>query len=200
MLEREIFSAGTAPGSPTTSNEIKTLICIILSEMGGTMSFSQIHETVSENTLVNYFELVDTLDSLIDSGHVKRSAADDIDYFAITDLGEKTAYTLDNSLPASVRLKAVEAANKVVARQNRLEEVRAEITRLDGGFQLEIAIPELKTNLVSFKLYAPTRDEAEKIRRNFLNDPIYIYKAIMALLSGDADVLGDLEKEPDKLF
>lgn len=200
-MKTEIFTAGTAPGSPNTENEIKTLVCYILVETNQPMNFSQIHHALRQENLVNYFQLVGDIASLVDSGHLEKTSKNDVDYYTLTDLGRTTANTLDTSLPFTVREKAVTAAKLILAQQQRLDEVRATITPLDEGYLLELSIPyEDDIKLTSFSLYAPTKEEAEKLRRGFLNDPVFLYKSVMALLSGDLSVLGDLKPDQNPLF
>jgi len=33
--------------------------------------------------------------------------------------------------------------------------------------------------------------ECEKLKRQFLNDPVFIYQGVLALLSGKRDILGE---------
>lgn len=199
-MQRDIFAAGVAPGSPNTQSEIKTLLCYLLSHTNTPMTFQQIHKALREDELVNYFELVTAVDSLVESGHFIKDQGDPEHYIA-SDLGRETAKTLDTSLPYTVREKALSAADRVVLQKKRLEEVKTNIIELpDGGFNVEMSIPEETLSLISFTVYAPTKQEAEKIEKGFLNDPIFLYQSVMALLLGDLKVLGDLRPSEEKLF
>lgn len=198
-MQRDIFAAGTVPGSPATENEIKILICYLLGASNEPLTFEQLHAALREHELVNYFELIAALDALVESEHVLKTGEPTA--YQIADLGRATAQTLDSVLPLTVREKALAATTKIVERQKRLQEVHAEIQQMEsGGFQLELSIPESDTDLVFFRLYAPTLPEAEKLRNGFLNDPIFLYQAVMALLNGDLSVLGDLRPANQKLF
>lgn len=200
-MQQDIFSAGTAPGSPTTENEIKTLICYLLTKTQRSLTFEQLHEALREHHLVNYFELISAVDSLVESNHIEKNKQDQINFYTVTDLGRATAETLDTSLPYSVREKAVEAVDTILSRQKRREEVKTEISTLEnGGYQVELSIPEGNTHLVSFTIYAPTLEEAKRLEKGFLNDPVFIYQGVQSLLSGDLSVLGDLRPTTNPLF
>lgn len=200
-MENEVFTAGVRPGSPTTTDEIKILICYILSKTDAAMSFAQIHEALSEHELVNYFELVASMDSLEITGHIEAEQTDaDAARYSVTGLGKNTADTIDSLLPVSVRDKAASAADKLLRRKKREQEVKVEIEPSDSGFEVRLAIPDKSSRLISFTVFCPTGEDAELLRRRFLNDPLYIYKGVLALLTGDKDVLGEIFPSKEDLF
>lgn len=199
-MENDIFKAGVRPGGPTSHDEIKMLICYMLSNVSESMSFAMLHEALLEHNLVNYFELVQVIDGLVFSGHLSVEESESADLYAVTALGRQAGREFENSLPLTVRQKAVRAADKLLRRRKREAEVQIDVRKADGGYLMELAIPEAGDSLISFTLFLPTREECELVRRRFLNDPIFIYKGVMALLSGDRAVLGDIFPEPDPLF
>lgn len=200
-MESEIFRAGVAPGSPTTGVEIKMLICYILAAVGDPMSFSQLYDALSEHNLVNYFELVRILEELADLGHLTVSAAQDgADLYAATALGREAASNLGEDIPASVREKALAASQKVMERHRRLAEVELEVSPQGSGFMLRMAIPGPEGALADLRMYAPTREECDLMKRRFLNAPLTVYKGLVALLTGDENVLGNIFTQEQPLF
>lgn len=200
-MENEVFTAGVRPGSPTTNDEIKLLICYILTKTDASMSFAQIHEALSEHELANYFELVSAVDSLESTGHIKvEPRAQAAACYTVTNLGRNTAGTIDSLLPTSVRDKAASSADRLLRREKREREVEVEIKPADSGFEVRLAIPDENSKLVSFTVFCPTKEDAELVRRRFLNDPFYIYKGVLALLTGDKDVLGEMFPVKEDLF
>lgn len=200
-MENEVFKAGVRPGSPNTNDEIKILVCYILSKTGSAMSFAQIHEVLSEHELVNYFELVSAIDSLEHTHHIGAEQGEGgAPVYAVTELGKSTAETIDGLLPLSVRDKAAVSAAKLLRRKKREREVKVEIAEQDAGFEVMLAIPDSGSNLAAFTVFCPTREEAELIRRRFLNDPFYIYKGTLALLTGDREIMGEIFPSKEKLF
>jgi hypothetical protein len=56
-------------------------------------------------------------------------------------------------------------------------------------------------NVFSFRFYAPDLAIAEELRRNFLNDPAFVYKGMIGLMTRDFKMLGALKlSEEDELF
>jgi len=193
-MDREIFAAGVAPGGPATLTEVKILCCHMLAETPE-MSFEVIHEALREHRLVNYFELISALSQLCDTGHL--TLLIDLESYRITDIGRAAAQELSSHLPYAVLEKAVTAAQKILKRQKRLQEVVADIRAENAGYVLTMS---LEGELMSFSVFTPTQDECERLRRRFLNDPVYIYKCVMALLSGRRDILGEPIPSGEDLF
>ncbi len=201
FMEQEIFRAGVRPGGPTTNDEIKILICYILTKIGVAMSFAQIHEALEEHELVNYFELVAAVDSLAETGHIESvNVGNTAASYVVTKLGESTANEIDGLLPPVVREKAVDAADKLLRRKKREQDVVAQIAEAGDGYEVKLSIPNENVSLVAFTVFCPTKEEAELVRKRFLNDPTFIYIGTLALLTGDKDVLGEIFPSKEVLF
>jgi hypothetical protein len=189
-MDSEIFRAGVRPGAPNTSDEIKLLLCYVLSEADERMSFAQLNEAMQENELVNYFELISAVDSLSYTGHISASTnSGGGELYAITELGRSTTATIETLLPKATREKAGRAARKLLKRERRRREVLAEIVELKKGYEVKLAFPR-NESMLAMTVFCPTIEEARLVRRRFLNDPAFIYKGTLALLTGDAEVLG----------
>lgn len=200
-MEQETFRAGVRPGGPTTVDEIKILVCYMLSKTGEAMSFEQMHDALSEQDLVNYFDIVYAVDALERTGSIKATTEESgRAVYSVTESGRKAAKTVTGMLPSSVRRKAAESARKLLLREKRLREIIAEISEYGDGFEVKLGIPQSGTNLAVFKLFCPTREEAELVRKRFLNDPVFIYKGVAALLTGDKNILGEIFPSEEKLF
>ncbi len=198
-MEQEIFGADVAPGGPTTRTEVKVLVLTTLSEVPDEIPFRTLHEAVREYGLVNYFELIVALAGLTGTGHVLCAERAGIEHYSATSLGKRTARELATTLPAAVREKAAGAMRLVLRRKKRLTEVATEIEQQNGGYALTLALPEAD-GVFSLRLFAPSREDCERMRRRFLNDPVYIYQCLIDLLSGKRDVLGEALPEGEDLF
>ena len=202
-MDQEVFKAGVRPGSPNTQTEIKTLLCFILSNLKQSITFAALYEALGGESLVNYFELVASLEQLERSGHITRqSAQGGEDLFSASPLGAQAAGELTESLPLSMRDRSLEAVSRAQGRRNRLAELSVLVEPAPGGgYTLRLSIPEQGAELISFSLYAPTKEQCELIRRRFLNAPHFIYKGVLALLTGNQEMLDEAFPPPeDQLF
>ena len=198
-MDSEIFRAGVRPGAPNTGDEIKLLLCYVLSEVNERMSFAQLNESLQEHELVNYFELISALDSLEATGHITASEKDGGDAYVITGLGRSTAATIETMLSKALRDRASKAAKRLLKRERRRREVLAEITELKKGCEVKLAFPRGES-LLAMTVFCPTLEEARLVRKRFLNDPAFIYKGTLALLTGDSEVLGKVFPTNETLF
>jgi hypothetical protein len=195
----DTFRAGVAPGGPLTYSEVKLLVLHTLSAVEQPVSFALLHEAMREHELINYFSLVEAVDHLTETGHLAAETDEHggQTYLATKD-GRALAKILATSLPLAQRQKAIAALQAACKRERRRSEVRITETRQDGGYLLELSIPDLGGDLLSLKLFAPCWEERERITRRFLNDPIYIYQRVLSLLTGDTRILGDID--PDETY
>lgn len=200
-MENDIFRGGTRPGSPTSEMEIKMLLCYILSNQPESMSFSQLYEAVTEDGLINYFELIRLLEELVRLEHLSIHREEGLpDRYTATQLGQQASREFERNLPFSVRERALGASQRVMERHRRLTEVQMTETEEGDGIRLELSIPDGEGELLSLKVYAPTREECDEMKRQFLNAPLTIYKGVMALLTGDEKVLGEIFTQEEHLF
>lgn len=202
-MDQEIFKAGVRPGSPNSQVEIKMLLCFILSKIKDAMSFAGLYEAFGQDALVNYFELVEALDQLVAQGHLRCSNLPGREsLYSVTPLGEQAAEEFTPILPLSVRDRALQAAERLLERQKRLSELVVDISAAPGGgFTMELSIPGEDCALVKFSLYVPTKEQCDEIRRHFLNAPSFIYKGVLALLTGDRQVLDEIfPPQEEQLF
>ena len=201
-MESDIFLAGVRPGGPGTEDEVKVLICYTLSQLGKGMELDQLYDALSEYELVNYFELVKALDKLVETGHLAGESSPDAPaLYTATKLGRHAGKELEKSLPLAVREKALDASRRLLARERRLQALKITQTpNPEGGFTLELVIPEAAGEMLCLRVFAPTEEDCETIKRRFLNAPLTVYKGVLALLTGNEQVMGEVFTREEKLF
>jgi len=201
-MDANIFKAGTSGGSPDNYSEIKILIlyCLDCAKQG--VSFEALHEALREHELVNYFALIESVEQLVSLGHIERVTAKEnqSEILAATTVGENTAKELYTILPRSIQEKGKTAIINVLKKQKRLSEVNIKEETVAGGIMLEFSIPDMDSDIFSIKLFAPNKAEASLLKKSFLNDPVFIYNAVMALMTGDAKILNGIFPSKEKLF
>jgi len=200
-MESDIFKAGVKPGSPGTQIEVKMLLCHLLAALGQPISFDQLYGALSAQELVNYFELTHILDKLLESGHISQKAEPPPAKYTATALGSQAGKEFEKNLPITVREKSLSACRRLLAQERRLSQVEITQTpREGGGFILELALPEEDGQLMSVRVFAPTAKDCENLKRRFLNAPLTVYRGIIALLTGDEEVLGEVFTKEEPIF
>ena len=200
-MESDIFKAGIKPGAPGTQLEVKVLLCYLLSALGQPISFDQLYAALSGQGLVNYFELGHVLEKLLETGHLSQKAGAAPAMYVATALGTRTGKEFEKNLPLTVREKSLHACKLLFEQERRLSQVEITQTpREGGGFVLELAMPDEDGQLMSVRVLAPTEKDCENLKRRFLNAPLTIYKGMLALLSGDEEILGEIFTKEKPLF
>lgn len=193
-MELQAFSAGIEPGGLTLGHEIKILLCYLLQNISQKLTLSQINEALLKRGLVNYFELADAMSELLESGHIVLcgTTAKDEDCYILTELGRKTAAEFSESLPLTVREKALASAQNLLARQKSAAENIVTVDKVKDGYMVNLIISDIGSDLLNLSLFMPTQVEAAAVKRQFMRDPLLVYKGILALLTGDLKTVGEL--------
>lgn len=201
-MELQAFSAGIEPGGLTLGHEIKILLCFLLQNISQKLTLSQINEALLKRGLVNYFELADAMSELLDSGHITicHTNANDEECYAITELGLRTSIEFSDSLPLTVREKALSSAQNMLARQKSAAENIVTVDKVTDGYMVNLIISDIGSDLMNLSLFMPTSTEADAVKRQFIRDPLLVYKGILALLTGDLKTVGELIPSSNPLY
>lgn len=192
-MEFDAFSAGVQPGGLRSKNQIRILICYLLSSVGAPLSKEDIVNIMQENSLANYFEVTDALSELIEKGNII-TMPDNPKLCTASETARSIAKQLDNMLPLSVRERAVAAAINLLAKAKRERENKVDIIKTDCGYNVECHISGGEMDLLAFSLYVPDLFQARMVKDNFHREPENVYRVMLALLTGNTDLVSDLLK------
>lgn len=183
-MNTDVFTQGTAPGALTNEYEIKILICYLLKNVTAPLSAYQMNEIFQEYSIVNYFEFASALADLRESGHIVASAGEEgTEVFTITELGTRTADTLESSLPRAVRDKAVCGALALLAKERLNRENTVDIDRTEDGYLVTCTVSDVGSDLMQLKLFVPDELQAQAVKREFSKRPQSVYARILSLLT-----------------
>ncbi len=186
-LKFDAFSAGVEPGGLRTKNEIRILVCYLLSSVDAPLAKKDLIEIAVENGLANYFEITDAIADLTEKGIISISGKARENCSA-TGTARMISKQLDSDLPATVRHKALCAATNLLARAKREQENRVEIKRARNGFVVACHISGGDADLMNFSLCVPTLEQANIVKNNFQDAPGIVYRTLLALVTGNQDV------------
>lgn len=198
-MDNGIFTDGLLPGAPKNDFEIKFLICYLLDAVGEPVSFGQLAATFQKTGLVNYFAFASVISEMIRQGHI--CAADEKAMaYALTAHGRSTARSLGKTIPFSVRERCENELRRLLKLVRRRQENEVRIERTEDGYTVALEIPDIGTPLMRLELFMPTREHCEQVERRFLNDPLFFYRGVMALATGDMQSVGELLPSGEELF
>lgn len=178
----DALPAGVAPGGLRNKNEIMLLICYLLNTVGASISKALIGQVMREKGIANYFEVMDAISELCDIGNVESSIVEGEEYLTVTEQGKEAVAIVSESLPKTVRETAVKTTLRYQSLERNARENNVKIEQDGEGYTVSFSVTEENTNFMDLKVYVPDRDQAEILKRHFIEDPVQIYSTVMASL------------------
>ncbi|MCI8496814.1 MAG: DUF4364 family protein [Clostridiales bacterium] len=184
-MEFDAFSVGR-PGGLLSRSDIKLLICYLLSSIPEPLERQHLAGILQDNSLANYFEVVDISEELVSQGHLSVSQGPNGDVvLSVTGSGREAAKELELSLPLTVREKAVKAAVRLLSRLRLEKENRVEIEEAPDGCHITCHVSDGKQELMCLRLLVADRLQADAVKEQFLSNPARVYQGVLALQTGD---------------
>ena len=180
----DAFTGGVEPGGLRSRNEIKTLICYLVSHLDIPITRNQLNNIVCEEGLANYFELNQALMEVVDNGNViMKPSEDGTDAeLYITAIGKQNTTTLEGDLPYTVRENALNAAIMLQTRLRREREHKIDIVRLENGCNITMSVLDGNDELMTITIFVADYEQAIAVKEKFLSDPVTVYSNIVAML------------------
>jgi len=182
-LERDAVSAGVSEiGGLFSTAQVRVLICYVMSAVGEPVSGRMLADTLHYEGIANFFEVNDSIASLLKSGHLKL-IDDKEDTYVTTEKGAEIAETLKTSLSYSVKEHAHRATMKMVSRYKRSKENDIKISREGNRTFITCTALDGEAPFMSIKLQVTDEDQAIYIKERFLDSTDNIYSEIISLLT-----------------
>ncbi len=192
----DTFDAGVAPGGLRSKNEIKILICYLFASVNDKMSQSLVVEAIRADELANFFEIVVAFEELIHDGNLCASdIVDNEQTYELTDNGRVIARQLETTLAHTVKQKSYNCALRLLSERKTARENFVDIQKTDNGFLVNCRVSGGDVTLLDFTLYAPSFEQAEVLKRNFLSYPQTVYKTMLGLMTKDIENVGEALEE-----
>lgn len=192
-MDFDAFTGGIEPGGLRNKNQIRILICYLLSSVNAPLSKSDIVSIIQDNGLANYFEVTDALAELTEKGNVITSGKHH-ELCSASETARMIAKQLDTAIPPAVRDKAIAAAINMLAKAKRENENQVEILKTDKGYNVICHISGGDMDLMNFTLYVPDLYQANMVKHNFHNSPEAVYSMMLALVTGNCDMAATILK------
>lgn len=181
MEQYDAFSTGVETGGLYHTDEIKTLICYLLRKVDHPLSSEQIRETLVSQGLANYFDVSESISELLRAGNVTADYTEDNEeQLRLTPIGENAAMELLRDIPKSVREQALSAALEAVAKVRNAQQTKIDVEPCGSGFNVTFRVADREEDLMRITLYAADHAQVERMKDNFLKDPVRIYSGILA--------------------
>lgn len=180
------FSAGVEPGGLYRKEDIQLLLCYVLSSVDEPMPRTTLMDIVVGNGMANFFETTEALEGLLNVGSVTQDTDDEL--LVIAETGRVAVETLRDRLPRTLRERSVKLAVQAIARRRSERESDVTVTDLPHGCSISCAIRDVDAPLMALSLKVADHAQADWIRDRFLDDPGLLYRSVLSILTGRAEV------------
>ncbi len=186
-MNYDAFTAGINPGGLRSKNEIRILICYLLSSMEAPLAKADLIGIIVDNGLANYFETMDAVADLAGKNIIAVDKSEQ-ELCTATETAKMISKQLTSDLPPAVRHKALCAAINLLAKAKRERENHVDIKRSGKGYRVACHISGGDTDLMDITLYMPDFAQAEIVKENFQASPETVYRMLLALVKRNQDI------------
>jgi len=183
MTNNNFISAGVAPGGLYSREEIRTLLCDLAMQLAQPLTVSIAESVITGEGLANYFEFHAALHELTQQGKLELLPENGALVLVLPGQFRHATAHLAKDLPRRVRDRALHKAEQLQQQNTRESDNRiSTYPTKDGGFYITFRQGESDDMLLSVTIYAPDKNEAERIRQRFLADPGKLYRAVLGAI------------------
>ncbi len=183
-MQTDALNAGVNPGGLNSKTEIRVLICYLLANIKGNVPLEYVKEQLHFGGIANYFETALAVSDLEESGTIKTIEQNGIKLYNSTAESDSVANALGNTLPFSVKEKALSLTEAIVTRYKNERNNKVEIYKAELGFNVTCRIMEKDHVLASVTLLVPDEQAALGVKERFLANPMIILVKATESLTG----------------
>ena len=176
--------------------ETKLTVLYALKNLKQSPSYAILSQVVSSSVDVQYFELHEYLQALVEMGSVEEVSLNGGTLYAITTLGVETCEFFSNRIPASVREKIENGAKLVNNDKSDENKVYADYIPInENEYKVVCGIKENNLKLLDFQMYVGPKERAKKICAYFKDHTNEFYMNIVAHLEENMNKTDEEEEE-----
>lgn len=169
------------PGNLAKVEDIKILICIILFNTKQSLDSETITNIIRYDAIATYFDVAQALIELERDKHILPNENRE---YSLTENGKTIAKMLNYEIPFTVRERALESLERELTLKRRLSENKIDIVQDEDKYIVKISMLDNDKEMMGVSMRVASKDDAIKIKANFLNDPTSVYTLIFRKLYG----------------
>lgn len=181
----DAMNAGVNHGGLQNRTEIRVLICYVLSNSKHPVPLDILKERLHFEGIANYFETAYAISDLLENNNIL--VVDDSETpmcYKITEDGRKIVAALGNDVPLSVRERAMEICEEILARLINERQHNVQINTVENGVYVTCSVMEKETELLTVKILVPDQESAKNVKENFLKNPMEVLVSATSTLTG----------------
>lgn len=171
-------------------DEIKIFILYLMYHIGRPLEYDDINDIVMQDGFVGGIDFADCFADLLERGNVMEVREEWATLYQISEQGVRVVESLQGDLMNYVKTKGLRSALRLLNFKERGASIETSFEpRMDGSFDLTCAIRDSGNLSLEIKLVAENSTQLELMRYQFRENPEQIYKAILAIMTGEIGYL-----------
>jgi len=164
----------------TDPADIRFVILLTLSVSTKPLTDSEITEIILNNASINFFDLEEQLSALVSMEEIlKQTTVDGQTVFELSDNGKTTIAFFYKKVPFSVREKIKQSVMSLLEKEQLKRQVTAEIVPVNfDEYAISCSLNDAGVELLSFTMYAGSRETAQKMLTHYNKNSDSIYKCL----------------------
>ena len=177
----------------TEKSDIKIFILYLLAQLERPLDYVTLHDICVQDEFVNQFDFTEEFYELLDMKALEEKNGENGEKLVyLTHKGRETAETMKDRILPEILDHAVRSALQLLSFKAQGLSARSSIEEVGGGkYLLTCSIGWHDGNHMETKLMLESLRQAERMRINFDERSEFIYRGIMALLSGNMNYLAE---------
>ena len=168
-----------------TTAEIKIFLLYILDQIRYPVDYPSLIGIISENTEKIIIDYDECLQALTDEGHIIFDQVDGEKYYMISDSGSVIAGELYDVLDKEFRERSMRYSAKYLSLSRTGSKIEAYIMQTeDGRYAVTMRASDSRGEIMNLSITVSSKEEAEKIKRNYESKPDGLYRGVMFAATG----------------
>ena len=170
--------------------DIKVFLLFLLNNIGYPIDHTSVIGMVSENTEEILIDYDECLRELADDGHLLFDEYAGEKYYMISDTGRMIASELCDNIDREFRERSLKYAAKYASLSKNGSSIESSVTVLeDKRCKVTLAAYDSRGEIMSTSIVVNSREEAERIRKNFEAKPDGVYRGVLFSMTGRLEFL-----------
>jgi len=175
---------GVLPGGLHDTEQIKVLICYLLSETKESVTSDFMCGVLQKCGSANYFEASQSFSELVAHGQLIKSDNGSNSY-ELADSGAFVVTNLADELPAAIKESTLRDFKTFLRQYDIKQENSVALLSKNNKTYVQCTVNDGDNPLLKIKMYIPDTEQAGLVRNVFYNNTDVIYQAVVALMTGD---------------
>lgn len=173
---------------------ITVFVLYLMQNVGYPMDFVTINDVIMQTDYVAYLDFAESFARMKDGGLIQEAGTTDKGEpaYRVTDKGRTVVESLQNEILPSILEESLTCALRYLDfRRRGVKASCRSVPASAGGYHVTCSLTEGETVLLSITLWADTASRAELMENQFRAHPENVYRATLALMSGNVNYLFD---------